>query len=359
MGTLGILVDDRVFRGIRTGRTGHERVSLYNKAAARHGLSLVYMNLNRIKPPAGRTAAVRWRKGRYASGKFPIPSVIHNRAFAFSKASRKRLAWLNRTRFVYNANTRYSKYDIHRKLRDRFSAHLPVTVRYSKSGLRRMMERFDVLFLKPVSGSVGKGILQLAKRPSGSWKLKGRGKTIVAGPARMRAILHRAVAGRRYLIQQGLPLATSKGKPYDVRVTVQKGGDGNWHVVGMFGKVARKGSGVTNVARGGKVRSADALFRASFAHPSWVASQVRNVALAMARHLGAKLNRLADVGFDIGVDQAGRVFLIELNARDQRYGFRQAGMTEAFRKTYENPVLYGKYLLAKRNGGRLRAGEQS
>jgi glutathione synthase/RimK-type ligase-like ATP-grasp enzyme len=349
MGTLGILVDPGVFRGIRKGRTGHERINLYNRAAAKHGLSIVYLSLNKIRPHASRALAYRWRNGKYVLGRHPIPPVIHNRAMAFSASSRRRLAWLNRTKYVYNAKTRYSKYAIHRKLRDRFANHLPVTVRYSKSRLKNMMERYGGLFIKPESGSVGKGILQLVKLGSGSWKLKGKGKPIVAGPAKMRSIVHRAVGSRRFLIQQAIRLANYHGRPYDIRVTVQRGGDGNWHVVGMFGKVARKGSAVTNVARGGTVKRTEVLLRNSFSHPSLIASNIRNLSLSMARHLGGKLNRLADVGLDIGVDETGKVYFIEMNARDQRYGFRKAGMLPAFRKTYENPVLYGNYLLRSRS----------
>lgn len=348
MGTLGILVDADVFRGIKNRRTGNEKIHLYNRAAAKYGLSVIYLNLNHIRPPANRALAYRWRKGKYVYGKHPIPPVIHNRTMAFSQSSRRRLAWLNKTRFVFNAKTRFSKYDIHRKLRDRYASHLPATVRYSKSQLQSMMDRYAGLFVKPESGSVGKGILQLVKLSSGSWKLKGKGKPIVAKPSNIRAIVHRAINGRRYLIQQAIRLAKYKGKPYDIRVTVQRGGDGYWHVVGMFGKVARRGSAVTNVARGGTVKKAEVLFRNSFSHPSLIASNVRHLSLAMARHLGSKLNRLADVGLDIGVDESGKVYLIEMNARDQRYGFRKAGMVQAFRKTYENPVLYGKHLLRSR-----------
>lgn len=348
MGTLGILVDPAVFRGVRKRRTGTERIHLYNRAAARHGISLVYLNLNRIRPPENRSWSYRWHKGRYVYGRHPIPSVIHNRAMAFSRMGRRRLAWLNKTRTVFNAKTRYSKYDIHRKLKDRYAAHLPATVRYSKDRLKAMMERYAGLYIKPVSGSVGKGILQIVKTESGAWRLKGKGRTVTGRAGKIRTIVHRAVAGRRYLIQQAIRLAKYRGRPYDIRVTVQKGGDGNWHVVGMFGKVARKGSAVTNVARGGTVRKADVLLRHSFAHPHLIASNIRQLSLSMARHLGSKLKHLADVGFDIGVDESGRVYLIEMNARDQRYGFRKAGMEQAYRKTYENPVLYGKYLLRRR-----------
>lgn len=345
MGTLGILLDGRVFGGIKKKKTGNEHLHLYNKAAAKHGLSLVYLNLNHITPPSNRSLSYRWGKGKYVLGRHRIPSVIHNRAMAFSATSKKRMAWLNKTRFVFNAKTRYSKYEIYNHLKARFASHLPATVRYSKNRLQRMMERHAGLFVKPVSGSVGEGIMQLTKLDSGSWKLKGRGRAVTAKPKAIRSLVHRAIGHKRYLIQQAIPLAKYKGKPYDIRVTVQRGADGDWQVVGMFGKVAKRGSGVTNVARGGSVKSVDVLFRNHFPYPSYVSANVKQFALAVTRHLGSKLKNLADVGLDIGIDDMGKPYLIEMNGRDQRYGFKKAGMAQAFQKTYENPVSYGYFML--------------
>lgn len=348
MGTMGILVDGEVFRGIRHKRTGRENIALYNKAAAKQGMSLVYMSLGHIRPPSGKVMACRWKKGKYTYGKLAIPSVIHNRSMPFSKSARKRLSWLNKTRFVFNAKTRYSKYDIHNMLRERFAAHLPATVRYAKHRLPGMMAKYDGLFLKPESGSVGEGILQMKKLPAGTWRLIRQGKRYTGSTQKIRSLVHRIIGRKRYLIQQAIPLARYNNKPYDIRVTVQRGADGDWQLVGMFGKVARKGSGITNVARGGTVRRTDDLFRHSFPYPSLVSANVRQLSLAMARHLGTKLKRLADVGLDMGVDDSGKVYLIEMNARDQRYGFKLAGMRQAYRSTYENPILYGKFVMRSR-----------
>ncbi|MGO4275806.1 YheC/YheD family protein [Paenibacillus sp. TAF58] len=47
----------------------------------------------------------------------------------------------------------------------------------------------------------------------------------------------------------------------------------------------------------------------------------------------------------MGVDLNGRIKLIEVNGRDQRYEFKQLKMNQTFNNTYETPLRYAKFLL--------------
>lgn len=351
MGTIGILVDNGVFRRIRSGNTGNEKLRLYNKAAAKHGIKIIYMCLERISPSFQSVYGYKRIKGSYVSGKYPIPKVIHNRTLTFSKRSNQRLRRLKRIRLVFNGQNRYSKYRIHRLLRSAFPSHLPNTVRYTRRNLRDMMNRHNSLYIKPRSSSVGKGIIKITRRKSGSWQVRLPHKSLVAGTRKTEAIIAGHVRKKKYLIQQTIPLATYRGNPYDIRVSVQRGADGNWQVTGMYGKVAKKGSHVTNVARRGSAKPCDILFRHSFGNPAHVAMNVQHVSLHIARYLGRRLRNLADIGLDMGVDRAGHPYFIEMNGRDQRYGFRKAGLPAAFYRSYETPVLYAKYLLQRAKRG--------
>ena len=50
------------------------------------------------------------------------------------------------------------------------------------------------------------------------------------------------------------------------------------------------------------------------------------------------------MGLDIGVDHDGAPWLIEVNTRDQRYTFFNAGMHETFRQLYQNPLAFCAFL---------------
>ncbi len=346
MGTIGILVDWKVYRNIKSGKTGSEKIHLYNKAAIRHGLTPVYLCLERMSPSSGKARGYKFVNGKYVYKSFPIPKVIHNRALPKSKPMRKRLGQLTQNHDVFNAHG-YSKYRIHKLLQNRFASNLPVTTRYTRPQLRSMMDRFRSLYIKPQSGSVGKGIIRITRKKTAGWMVQLPHASFVTGKQKAEAKVNHFVKRRNYLIQQAIPLAKYNGNPYDIRVTVQRGSSGNWQVTGMYGKVARKGSHVTNIARGGTAKKCDILFRNNFQNPSRVAQSVQLVSLNMVRYLGNRLKHLADVGLDMGVDSSGKPYFIEMNSRDQRYGFLKAKMSRTFYRTYETPVLYAKYLLQK------------
>lgn len=349
MKTIGILLEQRIFRNIKRGKTKFERISFYNKAASKYGLIPLYLCLERISAKTGKAYGYKYINGRYRYGKFAIPKVIHNRTFPVTPKARAMLSYLKKRAYVFNAQNRYSKYRIHRLLLKKFKSHLPSTINYTPINLFKMMRKYNSLYIKPQSSSVGEGIMKITQIAPGRWKLqKPTGSIVIPRQQVIRAV-HRIAKKKKYLVQETIQLATFRGNPFDIRVSVQRGAKGYWQVTGMVGKVARKGSHVTNVARGGKVRRCSVLFAQNPMEAKKTLQSVRMLALDISRYLGQKLKRLADVGLDIGVDQHGKPYFIELNCRDQRYSFRQAKMKKTYYRTYETPMQYAKYLLDKRS----------
>lgn len=69
---------------------------------------------------------------------------------------------------------------------------------------------------------------------------------------------------KEYIIQQGIHLSTYQGRPYDIRVLVQKNGKGQWHMTGMGIRVAGEQSITTHVPQGGYIQSVDTVFHETF-----------------------------------------------------------------------------------------------
>ncbi|RKD25766.1 hypothetical protein BEP19_02155 [Ammoniphilus oxalaticus] len=345
--TIGILLDHRMWKKLRSGRTGREKVSFYNRAARKLDIKLLYFSLPLVDLHRGVTQAYRYHPGKgYKRVTRQLPKVIHNRSMS---GSRLKLAKLCRRNAVFNERTRYSKYTVHSQLwsDESLRPHLPSTKQCNKENLKLTMDRHPSLYLKPVSSSVGKGIMRLDRLEDGSWQLIGSGKRIKQKRGNMIPLVMKRVKGKRYLISETIPLARYKGQPFDIRVSVQKADNGKWQVTGMVGKVAAKGSHVTNVARGGKVRSCEQLFAANRFDAVKTRHDIERVSIQIAKRLAKKLGDLADLGLDIGLDHKGNVYFIEMNGRDLRYSFGQAGLDELWYRTYENPLRYGKYLLSK------------
>ncbi|MFC5448559.1 YheC/YheD family endospore coat-associated protein [Paenibacillus aestuarii] len=346
---VGVLLDRDTFKGLPKGRTGTERIQLYNKAAKKLGLKLFYMSLHQI----GKTSALGYTyTGRsYKLVRRSIPRVTHNRSITLSPYLKRKLQMLSQSSIVFNRQNRYDKHRIH-KLLDKestLSKYLPVSSKYSRKKLLKAMDKYPALFIKPTNNSVGNGIMKIARSQDGKFHLhwkKGDPKQVSRKAAA--AFIQKKVSHQTYMIQEGIPLATYKGRPYDLRVSVQRSAGGAWQVTGIVGKVAGRGRHVTNVAKGGKVKKVRELFGHSGFQPEKMIAAVENVSLSIARHLSEKLPHLADIGLDMGIDKEGRIKFIEMNGRDQRYAFRKAKMNETFYRSYENPLKYAKFLLNKR-----------
>lgn len=346
MKTVGILLDANVFNKIKSKKTGNEKLYLYNRAAKKHGLIPVYLCLNKIKNNSNKAFCYQYVNGQYVYKNLNIPKVIHNRAMTSTASLRKKLTILKRKSIVFNAKNRYMKYYIHKLLKSSFIHHLPYSMSYSKANLRTMMGKFQSLHVKPQSSSIGKGIVQVARTNKGKWRVRMPQSSVVGSETVAVNKVHSLAKKKKYYIQETIPLAKFKGKPYDIRVTVQRGRSGYWQVSGTVGKIAGKISYVTNVARGGSVKKTNVLLANNFSSPNAINDDVKQLSLNIARHLGQKLDRLADVGLDIGVDNDGKPYFIEMNGRDQRYGFKILKMNDTFFRTYETPIAYAKYLLS-------------
>lgn len=345
------MLDRKVWSNIKKRRTGYENIEFYNRAAEKMGLTPAYLNVHDVSLPKRTAKGYIWRKGKYKLKSVAIPPVIHNRMLPTSPQEARLARRLAAKSYVFNQQNRYSKYNIHRLLRGSAVVRpsLPKTNRFSPQTFARMSKRFPQLYIKPQSGSVGKGILKLAKLKQAGYKLQTTEQTVRKQSREAVFRVIRSMVGQRpYIIQQSIPLATYNGNPYDIRVSVQRGDSGKWRVTGMVGKVARKGRHVTNVARGGRVLPCETLFASSGFDPEMTKRRVEQLSLTVARYLAKKLPHLADIGLDIGLDRQGRLYFIEMNGRDQRYSFHKGNMPETWYKTYENPMQYAKHLLRKK-----------
>jgi hypothetical protein len=162
-------------------------------------------------------------------------------------------------------------------------------------------------------------------------------------------IIRKKVLNKNYIIQERIPLAEYQGSPFDLRVSVQKNGFGEWQVTGVVGKVAKMGNYVTNVAKGGTCKTLDELLK-NFADldDNKVYQSIEDFSIKAVTELNKYFPNLADVGLDIGLTTEGIPMFIECNARDLRITFKKAQMHEVWKATYTTPISYARYLFDSR-----------
>jgi hypothetical protein len=216
--------------------------------------------------------------------------------------------------------------------------YLPRTERLSS--VRQVggwLRSYSVVYIKPTHGSLGVGITKVSRTPSGyryqRTRENGNLVGVVDSLPRLEKRL-RVVLPHRVIIQQGLHLARFSGRPYDIRVMVQKTSRGRWVCTNMIARVALPGSAVSNVAEGGSMIPVRRAIRGSLhINGKRTMRRIRRASRLIARVLEAQLGKeFGEFGVDMALDHRGRLWLIEVNAKPNRETDHTPGIPPSIRR---------------------------
>jgi YheC/D like ATP-grasp len=355
---IGILLSSQLYKELEHGKQP-QILSFYEDAGKLNNIIPVYLVLDDIQPGESEiTGYVMNLQGEYQKTYIPKPCVIHNRGYHCSKAAKKQIKRLQAEGIIFfNEWNQYSKYKIHKFLAEseNIQPHLPETVLMDQENMFDMMKKHRELIIKPSSGTFGKRNMKATRLNDTEWlisyPIKDNWVEEMVQAELLPTKIQSLITKGKYLIQERIQLAEYHNNPFDMRVSVQRNRNGEWQVTGIVGKVAKQGSFITNVARGGTCFTLDKILR-NLPHldEEQVITDVKHFALKIAEQLSTRMANLADIGLDVGITMDGIPMFIECNARDLRFAFREALLFDTWRETYITPISYGKYLMTKREG---------
>jgi hypothetical protein len=336
-----------MLRHLMEGKRSFEKPIFYIETARELGEEIIFLSL----------VDINWSKGtvRGWNGIDPVimrralPPVIINRTRTNHPHTIMLIQRLKRMgKIIFNEHNVISKLEIHHILAQnkKLLPYLPTTDSVTHHSVKDLLEHNTSLFLKPSTSSVGNGIIRIRKINNNTVaevNILGRTKMHKVGIHQIVNIIRRKK--RDYLVQEGVSLMKYDDKPVDFRVSMQKNGKGRWQYTGMVGRVAKKGSIVTNIHCGGQSLKATELFQ----HWGWngprIERSIAKLGMRIAKTLEKELHHIADLGLDIALDEWQHPWLIEVNFRDLRITFRDAGDKETWRTTFATPIYYAVYLI--------------
>lgn len=217
--------------------------------------------------------------------------------------------------------------------------------------LKRMCNSYSSVFLKPVRGSLGKGILRISKEEGGYRLLSttplGTRKQSYPSLAKLFQSISPKMKTTRYQIQQGLPLMELGKRPVDFRALVQKNGTGKWGVTSIVARTAGSNHFVSNLARGGTLSTVrEAVGKSNLPAGMKESSQVQlpRAALAIARGVETYIPaHFGELGIDLALDQSGRIWLLEVNSKPSKNDNTPLN-DQKIRPSVKQMILYCRYL---------------
>lgn len=193
--------------------------------------------------------------------------------------------------------------------------------------LKAMCSRYSSVFLKPVRGSLGKGIIRISQAEGNAYQVlsttaAGAQKQNYSSLLKLFSSISSKMKTNRYQIQQGLQLIEIQNRPVDFRALVQKNLTGQWAVTSIVARTAGSHHFVSNLARGGTLSTVtEAIARSNLAPGSRtnILSKLRSASLAIAKgveqHIPAHFGEL---GIDLALDTSGRIWLLEVNSKPSK-----------------------------------------
>ncbi|WP_055108825.1 YheC/YheD family endospore coat-associated protein [Paenibacillus ihumii] len=296
-----------------------------------------------------------WRKTE-----LPAANVFYNRL-----TSRKLENKPSVQHFMKEVKSLYGSHYFNEKFLDKtevFDAlsHAPLLSAYMPEShllrnyamLRSMCSKHPIVFLKPIKGSLGKGIIRISRLEGGGYQaltvqVGGTQKQNYASLAKLFSSLSGKMKSTRYQIQQGLHLMMMDRRPVDFRALVQKNRLGKWNITSIVARIAGNQHFVSNLARGGSLCSLKDAVSRSMLPPkikAKLSARLKKAALDIAigidEHIPAHFGEL---GIDLAVDQQGRIWLLEVNSKPSKNDNTPIGGSK-IRPSVKQVIEYSRFL---------------
>lgn len=238
--------------------------------------------------------------------------------------------------------------------RPSFRPHLPETLLFQSSGdVFRLLKKYPAVYVKPINGTGGRGILRVEHLEKDMYLIQGRRKNRKIIPAqkihksRLGAFLAGWKGSTRFVAQQGIQIKLPNGRVHDYRMLVQKNGQGKWEVTGGAGRIGPPRSVTSNLHGGGKAVPMNALL--GQVTPSEdkrleIRRNAEKLSLEIAAYLEASYGALCELALDLAIERNGRIYVLEVNPKPAREVFIQTGDLEAYRRAIIKPLEYAIWM---------------
>jgi glutathione synthase/RimK-type ligase-like ATP-grasp enzyme len=298
-----------------------------------------------------------YKDGRWQPAQLPFPDAIYDQVLSRKLETnkhyvkqRERLSSIYGSR-IFNDGF-FDKWQVHEWLMNdpKVRPHIPQTVRYTNAQYAvAFLRSHHTTFLKPIHGSLGLGIVKVTRHSDGSitYEIKQQEQRVytkVANPEAALKALRGRLKSRPYLMQEGISLATYQDRPFDLRIVLQRDGSGEWKRTKIFARVAKLGDFTSNISSGGEALPVTKVLELIYqqeAKRRRCRSMIRKVSTMVTSIIESQSNKqFGELGIDMGVDDHGNVWIIEVNSKPWKSPTTEKGRQDLVDLAFKRPMQY-------------------
>lgn len=347
-------------------------------AAAALGLLVVVFDATDLDEKSKTLTPATWMDARWQEcGRLPWPDILYDRApcsdpvhtpsanHARALFDQSSIPFINPPSLLRLAA---SKWRAHQRL-STYDICLPETAVLEPGRIADFIDRYQQVYLKPVDGSQGVGVLEITPNYQGGWLIQiGRNRYDAPSRSEVERLVasligNPAFRNNLYLVQQGIspePIRVRKLPRFDLRILMQKDDRRRWALTGVVARVSHKDVPTSNLSTGAWSEEAES----TLDHFLGVTRRYRfmeaaeRAAFAICNGLELDVCQFGELGIDLIPDEDGQPWIIEVNAKPGRSAFKRLARSEetseAIRLRFQEirrqsvtmPFLYAKSLLS-------------
>lgn len=286
------------------------------------------------------------KAGRLKPGVFPFPGVVYRRL----RISMSILSELYKHvgNKIFNARI-FNKWEMWTVLSKAGFTNTPFTTRLNgPDSLKKMLDLYSSIYLKPEIGRFGNGILKIEKTADGYILKEKSGITFCLEEfIQVFNLVQENKNKGNYIIQQAVPL-NFKQNPIDFRVILQKDGSQKWTCSGVIAKNGLKGQIHTNNPSYIELGH-DALQRIFELSPEEALekeNEIIRICTQACLLIERTYGKFGDVGIDVIVDENLKIWVLEINKSHQHDMARylQDDDPDMYNRVVTRPLEYAKSL---------------
>lgn len=225
---------------------------------------------------------------------------------------------------------------------------VPHSKSFTRENLNTMSEKYNNLYIKPDVGSMGIGIYKLIRNKSGYDLLSvdKRKQSRTKFKTLSGVYKHiRAKSQQKLLIQQAITLDRVKGRPYDIRVMVQRKPKGSWVCTGFLVKLGRNNKIVNNYYQGGHIITINTLLKDKGLSPAKRKTKMNMLTdkgLKVARALSNKRSGMHEMGIDFAISHKQNLYVLEVNSNHPQFHPLKKIDPKAYNRMLHYAKSYGR-----------------
>jgi hypothetical protein len=354
---LGILVCKQQKKEDPETRFFHEMATLGQKM----GITVSVFNPLSIQWRERSVLGYSLRSQRWTSQRMPLPTLLYDRClydiqhpYAHYRPIIERLRRDPGVRFLGKALAGKNRtYQILAK-ESALRPYLPETIPLrSVETLWTELLRQRSLLLKPNTGQGGKGVISLILSPGEPIQVRGR--TLENDPLQHSFTrkepfdqwIRSLMTQQRYLIQPLLSLRTPQQEPFDLRILLQKNEKQTWEETGRALRIGAPHTLTSNLQGGGRA-APFALLKEWYPPKNWIPliNKIDHICDMIPKALERNQSPLCELGMDIGIDERGNPWVLEINSKPGRSLFAQLHHDPISKRAMHLPIRYASARIA-------------